>query len=280
MERTLYVSDLDGTLLGSDSRVSPATADILNRLITRHGVMFTIATARTPATVVPIMSAVTAATLPFVVIGGAAWWSPTRCDYQHVNVMSHEVVLAVDHVMRRHDLRPFIYCRDGSWLSSYHYGAVSPQEQAFVSQRTGLDYKRFVFDRPDYIETERDTLMMFSMNRYDVLRAVRDDLAATGVDCEVTLYHDIVDPDEGYLEVYRTGVTKARAIRELARHVGAGRVVVFGDNRNDIPMMRVADVSVAMENAFDEVKRAATFVTGANTADAVAHWIERDVINS
>ena len=49
---TLYVSDLDGTLLNPDSRVSERSAAILNRLVER-GVMFTPATARTPATVQP-----------------------------------------------------------------------------------------------------------------------------------------------------------------------------------------------------------------------------------
>ncbi len=276
-KRTLYVSDLDGTLLGADSRVSAFTASMLDEMITHRNILFTIATARTPATVVPIMSAVQSAALPFIVIGGAAWWSPIDGNYTCVNAMSHATVLAVDEVMSRHGLRPFIYCRAGSWLYSYHYGAMSEQETRFVSERTGLRFKQFVFDDPYYIEREHDTVMMYSMNRYAVLRDVRDDLIAAAVDCEVTLYHDIVDSDVGYLEVYSAGVTKAAAIMEMARHVQADRVVVFGDNRNDIPMMRVADVSVAMGNAFDEVKNVATVVTGNNTDDAVARWIAADI---
>lgn len=53
--KTLYVSDLDGTLLGADSKISPTTAKILTRLAS-HGVMVTPATARTPATVQPLMA--------------------------------------------------------------------------------------------------------------------------------------------------------------------------------------------------------------------------------
>ena len=53
-KKTLYVTDLDGTLLGGDSRISNASAEMLTRLADA-GVMFTAATARTPATVQPLM---------------------------------------------------------------------------------------------------------------------------------------------------------------------------------------------------------------------------------
>ena len=52
--KTLYVSDLDGTLLDNTSRVSPATSAMLNETIA-GGALFTVATARTPATVQPLL---------------------------------------------------------------------------------------------------------------------------------------------------------------------------------------------------------------------------------
>ena len=58
--KTLYVSDLDGTLLDDNSQLSERTVATLNRIIGELGGMFTIATARTPATVVPLMQEVRA----------------------------------------------------------------------------------------------------------------------------------------------------------------------------------------------------------------------------
>ncbi len=57
-------------------------------------------------------------------------------------------------------------------------------------------------------------------------------------------------------------------------------MVVFGDNLNDIAMLQAADYSVAVENAFPEVKAIASEVIGPNTAHSVAHWIEADLIQS
>ena len=63
-------------------------------------------------------------------------------------------------------------------------------------------------------------------------------------------------------------------IKRLANELGATRIIVFGDNRNDLSMMRIADHSVAVANAYDEVKAQADEVIGCNDDDAVVKWIE------
>ena len=68
-KRTLYISDLDGTLLNEHSLISPTTAKQLNNLIEK-GMLFSIATARTPATVVDLMSEVDLQ-LPVALMTGA-----------------------------------------------------------------------------------------------------------------------------------------------------------------------------------------------------------------
>ena len=89
-------------------------------------------------------------------------------------------------------------------------------------------------------------------------------------------YSDIYNKDNGIIEVFAPGVSKAEAVRQMARRTGADRIVVFGDNLNDIPMMAVADVAVAVDNALDEVKAAADVVTGGNNTDAVARYMATD----
>jgi len=273
--QTLYVSDMDGTLLGNDSRLSPITIATLNRVITQLGGLFTVATARTPATVVPLMSDVHA-TLPFIVIGGAALWNPQAQAYEQTRGIDDDTLNAIADVFEQAGLTPFIYRRHGNLLYTHHCGPMSAQEEQFVAARQGLPLKRFFLDDADYRHSADEALLIFSMNKYAVLSDIAARVEAT-VACTVTLYHDIFDATNGYLEIYTDGTTKAAAIKRLARQVGAQRVVVFGDNRNDIAMMQVADHSVAVGNAFDEVKAAAHEVIGNNTADSVARWIEHDL---
>ena len=257
--KTLYVSDLDGTLLGDDSLLSRGTIDTLNRVIGELGGLFTVATARTP---------------PFIVIGGSAMWNPVKACYEHTHGIDDATVNAVADVFDRHHAHPFIYRRHGNgMLHAHHYGPLSDQEARFVEARQHLPLKRFLLDDKGYRHSEDEALLIFSLNKYAVLKAIAEDLRSTVPTCQVMLYHDIFDESEGYLEIFTAGTSKAAAIRDLTREVEADRVVVFGDNRNDIAMMQAADHSVAVDNAFPEVKAAASEVIGPNTADSVARWI-------
>ena len=278
--KTLFVSDLDGTLLGDDSLLSSGTVATLNRIIGELGGLFTVATARTPATVVPLMQQVHAR-LPFIVIGGSAMWNPVTSSFEHTRGIDDTTVNAVADVFDRHQAHPFIYRRHGEGLlHTHHYGPLSPQEERFVAARQHLPLKKFFLGDEGYRCNDDEALLIFSMNKYPVLKAIADDLKASVATCSVMLYHDIFDESEGYLEIFTAGTSKAAAIHELAREVGAGRVVVFGDNRNDIAMMQAADYSVAVGNAFPEVKAVASVVIGPNTADSVARWIEKQIIDN
>lgn len=272
------MSDLDGTLLGDNSQLSAGTIATLNRVIGELGGLFTVATARTPATVVPLMQEVHA-TLPFIVIGGAAMWNPLTLSYQHTRGIDDATVNAVADVFDRYGSHPFIYRRHGdNLLHAHHYGPMSAQEEQFVRTRQHLPLKKFFLDDKNYRHSDDEALLIFAMNKYAVLKDIANDLRTTVDTCSVIVYHDIFNESEGFLEIYTQGTSKAGAIRELARQVGATRVVVFGDNRNDIAMMQAADHSVAVDNAFPEVKAIAHEVIGPNTEDSVARWIENDLI--
>ncbi len=268
---TLYISDLDGTLLDADSRISRETVRVLNPMLDA-GLLFTVATARTPATVVPLLSQMHTR-LPFIVLNGAATWDSQKGDYCHVNVIPQSTVEAICAVYGRHGLCPLIYRRHGRIIHTHHFGALSPQEEKFVEERQGLELKKFVLDNPDYLHSPDEAMLIFSMQDYERLRPIYEEVSAT-IPCSAVFYHDIFDPSAGLLEIYAPGVSKAAAVKRMKDAIGATEVVVFGDNRNDIPMMQAATRGVAVENAFPDVKAAASEVIGTNVDCAVPHFIQ------
>lgn len=280
IRKTLYVSDLDGTLLGSDSRVSARSAAILNRLV-RHGVMFTPATARTPATVQPLLSGVRQSVyadstgcirpLPSIVMTGAALWNRDSSSFESCRLIDGPDAEAIHRVFVREDLRPFVYCLgDNGFINVYHPSKMTSRENAFYQERRHLSLKRFHLDQ-EPARWDR-VVLFFAIGPVKLVEKTARELDGL-TRCAAAWYPDIILPDTGLIDLYAPGVSKAQAVADMKAATGASRVVVFGDNLNDLPMMRVADLAVAVENALPEVKAEADVVIGPNYDDAVARYI-------
>ena len=74
------------------------------------------------------------------------------------------------------------------------------------------------------------------------------------------------------LEINVATAHKGRAIERFAAHFGwtLANCMAFGDGLNDLSMVRMAGIGVAMANAAPEVLAAADYVTLSNDADGVA----------
>lgn len=79
------------------------------------------------------------------------------------------------------------------------------------------------------------------------------------------------------IEIGPGGVTKGTALKELAEinNIPREEIIAMGDNYNDLPMIEYAGCGVAMENAEDEIKKKADFVTKSNDDNGVAYAIEK-----
>jgi hydroxymethylpyrimidine pyrophosphatase-like HAD family hydrolase len=80
-----------------------------------------------------------------------------------------------------------------------------------------------------------------------------------------------------FIEISPAKTEKASALGILTRHMGIGHkeLAVCGDGLNDIPMLSFAGFPVAMENAYDETKKAARYITASNDREGVAVFIEK-----
>lgn len=277
--KTLFVSDLDGTLLSSDSRLSSASAAMLNQAI-ENGALFTVATARTPSTVALLLRDVKAS-LPFIVMTGAALWSPLTGEFFEPITIKEESAGRILDIIREHSLSAFVYCLRKNKIDIYHTGPLSSIERKFISERDDSQYKVFHIPAdgnskmPDPL---RDVSLFYSMQPSSLVEATYRDIKEH-VECNPIFYHDMFGAETGIMEVFSPYASKANAVRRLKEMTGATRVVAFGDNVNDLPMLRVADVAVAVENAVEEVKAAADIIIPPNTTDSVARFILNSTLN-
>ena len=92
------------------------------------------------------------------------------------------------------------------------------------------------------------------------------------------LFHPEIYREEYWCEVLPKKATKANAIKELKKLWNCDRIVSFGDGINDLPMFEISDECYAVENAVEELKRAATGVIESNINDGVAKWLLQNAV--
>ena len=270
--KTLFISDLDGTLLGSDSRLSAKSIDLLNDSIAK-GVLFSVATARTPATVSRLLADVDCR-IPLIVMTGAAVWDRNRNQYIHACFHRESTARLLLSIYREYGLSTFIYTLgEDNRIHIYHIGKLSDLERKFMAERSDTPYK--IFHIPDDGDSDIPEvcfgriLLFYSMRPTAEVKRVHD-IIKDHTDLRAVFYHDIFGDEIALMEVFSPDASKANAVRILARSLGADRIVAYGDNVNDLPILEIADDSVAVENAVDAVKDVASRVIGPNTADSVA----------
>lgn len=116
--------------------------------------------------------------------------------------------------------------------------------------------------RPDIAPTK----VLFCAERPE-LEALEQRLRAENADQIELAYSSRI-----YMEATAAGVDKSTAIRDFCRThgIGAEETMAFGDNGNDVTMLRAAGVGVAMGNGILEAKEAADVVTTSNDDEGIA----------
>jgi Cof subfamily protein (haloacid dehalogenase superfamily) len=271
--RALLVSDLDGTLLHPDATLSETTVRIINDYIADGG-MFTYATARSFTSA----SRVTAPLdlhLPVITYGGAIVVDPRTREARQAQTLAAQAVDEVlDLTSSSNLVQPILFAihegRDRvCWLSD----RTTPGVDAFLGKRKG-DPR--LLPLSTWSTIEKSAVFYISLiSSHKPLHDLHDCLTEVRARCHVVLAEDIYTPGEWWLALTSPTGTKAAALTALRSELGADTLVCFGDNHNDLPMFAIADTALAVANAVPEVRRAASDVIGANTADGVAKWVSR-----
>ena len=262
---TLYVSDLDGTLMRNDRTLSPYTVDTINTLV-RRGMLFSYATARSHYTAGKITEGL-AHTLPVIVYNGTFILENGTQKRLLSNAFTDtEVRYVLEHCTAA-DVFPFTYAFvEGRERFSYVPEHLSPDMQEFLDMRGADTRKRPVTKESLY---DGEIFHFVAMDTAEKLFPLYEKFKDT-FRCH---YGNDLYSGKPWLELHPKNATKANAIRALKKILGCDRIVAFGDGKNDVSMFEIADACYAVENADPALKSIATAVIGSNETDAVAKWL-------
>ena len=272
-----YVSDLDGTLLDPQARLSDATRAGLTELLA-EGLVFTVASARHVVSIARILDGLPIS-LPVVSSNGAYISDLRTGRHELVNAMEPALGQSIFALVRRHGLMPFIATHGAKGDQLFWQEVQNEGQQRFVAerQRNADPRLRQVARLQDQLKDPMVTLLV--VGQTEALQALQAEILATCGDLVTThLAEDLYMPGWPWLNVHDRRASKDQAIATLAQRYALHEreLVVFGDQVNDLTMLKSAHHAIAVANASDDVKQAAHRIIGAHHEDAVVRFIRDD----
>ena len=266
---TLYISDLDGTLLNQNAHLSEYTIDTLNRLM-KSGVNFTVATARTHETAL-LMLACLSLNIPIVLMNGVLIYDAQCKKCIKKESLSSDTVVQIVNTIKTSDITGFAYTMQDDKMKTYYTELTNNAMKSFVEERVQKFGKNFM-QVADFAQIEDETIYFCFMDSFENIHRFYDEMIKID-NIRIEKYQDIYSNDLWYMEIFSDSASKYNAVKYLRKNYGFERVVSFGDNLNDLPMFKASDECYAVENANEEVKKQATAVIGSNAEDGVAKYI-------
>lgn len=275
--KTLYISDLDGTLLQPNVELSKRTVNILNTLISQ-GVHFTVATARSIASVRTILRDVTMK-LPIILMNGVCIYDLSKNEYLKVETFGKESAKLLMSIISSNKLKGFAYTMKDGVMSTYYEDLSNRALRDFYQERVTL-YKKPFLKIEDFGLLAEEPLIYFTvMDLKENLDLIYPYVANTP-DLNSVMYKDNYSPDMWYLEIFSKNASKYHAVQYIRDYLGVDSVTCFGDNRNDLPLFEASDHRIAVANAVEELKARADEVIDSNKRDGVALWLRFNAVSS
>lgn len=264
--KTLYISDLDGTLLRGDGSLSKFTASAVNSLI-REGMIFSYATARSYVSAKRVTEGLSEE-IPVIIFNGTFVLDGSSGEMLSANFFTRDETEEIVKTLTYGEVWPFVhYMDEKTERFTYIEDKLSRGASAFVEERRD-DPRRLTSLDADGLKAE-NAFHFTCIDEKEKLAPVYEKLREQ---FECIFYLDSYSR-EYWLEVQPKNATKAHAIIALRDSLGCDKVVCFGDGVNDLSMFSAADECYAVANACAELKKISTNVIQSNDEDGVAKWL-------
>lgn len=258
-DKKMIVTDLDGTLLNINGVCSPKSKKYLSKL-KKHGYIITIATGRTLKSA---LLATDGAEFANYIIANAG-----ALIYDNVNKkIIMKKTIDIPNIKRICN----IYNNEIDYINLcdiYYYNRYMP------SGNINILFDKLINNLDTFLNNCNDILHITVKlkSNDDVLKYYN---LIKNKNLEIIIMQDSFT-DRRWLEIFKTGVSKYNAIKEIMiiENISNNNVISFGDGLNDIDMIKKSGIGIAMENALVEVKNVASDITKSHNEDGVIYYLK------
>lgn len=258
------ISDVDGTLVTDDKRLTDGTCAAVARL-RNAGVGFSIISSRLPRGLRMLVEPL-GLTAPLAAFNGALLVTPQLAPAAETHFLPPAVARRAIEFLDAHAAGVWVFTAE-EWRVCDPHGAY-----VHLEERTVRLAPRIV---ADFADTGGVGKVVGVSQDFELLKRLETQARATFEGAAA-----VARSQPYYLDFTHPLANKGAAFSALAKLLALPpeRIAVIGDGMNDIAMFERAGVSIAMGNGFPEVRRAARFVTASNAQDGFAQAVDRFVL--
>lgn len=263
----LIVSDIDGTLVSGQNVLSELTIQQVKELH-RKNVMFSMASQRVHSSIVPLAKEL-GVKIPFISLNGAMIQ-----DAYGQNLLNKSVI-DKKYVERALKLSEESYVKIAL---CYNDQIVYTEDNSVIKDfmsRLGTTYT-LVDSYENYVDNVLEIIMLG--NDKKAIKHIQNKMTPPfGFYLKVKYFRSQAFQNVFNLEIVRKNVNKKTGLKLLTKHLNVRKdeVMVFGDWYNDRDLFQFGGTNIALENAVDELKDMADYVTNlSNDEEGVAHFLK------
>lgn len=252
-------SDLDGTLLNSDRKLSKENMDAITSFISQGG-RFGVATGRmerTTNTKFPDLNM----NLPSIFFNGAMIYETYNDKVLFKAAMSDDIRPVIKGVMLKY---PNVCCEISIHGKSYVF---NPNDDARdMAEREGFELEEASWD-----DIPGEWLKVLFLEKHETLEIIKADLEElNGTNL------NIVFSEYELLDIMDKRASKGAALKRLKSIYGESwsLLVTIGDNDNDLEMIQTADLGIAVGNATPAVKKASDYIIKDHNTPCIPQVLE------
>jgi len=259
----IILSDIDGTFLNSQKKVTDLTAQAVRSVIAKN-LKFVLVSARMPEAIYPITDSINLPKIPVISYNGALILTEDEKILHDKKIPAVDAKNILSEIFKGWEDISVGYYSGRKWFvqkidERIEYEIKSTKVQAEIKNFDELIEKNIL---PNKIFVRCDPSICAEME-FELGKKFKN--------------LNVVRSAPHLLEVMDKSVSKAEGIKILLNHYGASKdeAIAFGDNYNDIEMLKYIPRSVAMANAPDGVRKFARFVTDSNDDSGIYTYLAK-----
>lgn len=264
MDYKLICSDIDGTLLDKNRELSQTTIQEIQRV---SPIPFVLISSRMPKAMRHLQSKLGNTTAPLIAYNGALVLHNKQVLYSAF--IDNSVLEAIIQLCEKTTIHLSLYQQDNWFVPAMDFWANRESENTKVAPIIKLRKSVLSHWKKEGKGAHKIMCMGDESEIDDLYKALENSFSN-----EIMLYRS----KPTYIEISHSSVSKKTAIEVLLKNcyptLSMKNIVAFGDNYNDIEMLKAVGLGVAVANSIEEVLQIADKITDTNKNDGVAKTIK------